>query len=115
LWVPTKIPDAPKIPHHGRENGCSEEMFGAFGGKPILCVASDEVLNERNEGTSNIDWYTYRTSDIKIKVNGELNNRKVLTTRKDKDIQIGIDINGDITVSTNCFDTLKAKILMDNI
>ncbi|NLD25859.1 MAG: hypothetical protein GX661_00710 [Acholeplasmataceae bacterium] len=100
-----------KIPHHARENGCSEELFAAFGTKPLLCIASDEVLNDRNEGTSSVDWYNARTSDKKVLINGELQNRKVLTTRKDKDIYVGIDTNGNISVKTNCFSEVKATIL----
>lgn len=96
-----------KVPHHGRENGCSEEMFNAFGREPLLCIASDEILNERNEGTSNIQWYTDRTSDEKIIINGEMQNRKVLTTRQDKDIYVKISDAGEIQINTNCFRHLR--------
>ncbi len=100
-----------KVPHHGRKNGCSHELFDAFGNKPILCIASDEILNERNEGTSNIQWYADRTSDQKIKIDGEMQNRKVLTTRKDKDIFLKITDGGELEVMTNCFQNEKSKIL----
>lgn len=100
-----------KIPHHGRENGCSEEMFSLFDNKPILCVASDEVLNDRNQGTSNIDWYTKRTSDTKVSINNEMQNRKVLTTRNDKDIMTTFTIGGNIAVLTNCFSEIKGQIM----
>lgn len=100
-----------KVPHHGRENGCSQEMFNLFGDKPLLCIASDEVLNDRNEGTSNIDWYTERTSDKKVNIDGVMQNRKVLTTRNDKDIYLKLDDNGNLYVGTNCFKDKKDEIL----
>lgn len=100
-----------KIPHHGRENGCSPEMFDAFGDKPILCIASDKILDEDNEGTANIQWYSDRTSDQRININGTMQNRKVLTTRKDKDICVKVSDTGNITVITNCFRDIKPLIL----
>jgi len=100
-----------KVPHHGRKNGCSQELFDAFGQNPLLCVISDEVLNERNEGTSATKWYTDRTSDDEILINGTKKNRCVLTTRSDKDIYLEIDENGTIAVSTNAFSKDKEKIL----
>ena len=100
-----------KVPHHGRENGCSQEMLDAFAGKPYLCIASDEVLNEKNEGTSNIQWYSDRTSDQEINIDGTMQNRKVLTTRKDKDIFLQVSDSGNIKVTTNCFRDIKPQIL----
>jgi len=100
-----------KVPHHGRENGCSDEMFDHFGGKPVLCIASDEVLNDRNQGTSYIEWYTARTSDVKVNINGSMESRKVLTTRKDKDIFIEIPVLGNMAVTTNAFKDLREKLL----
>ncbi len=100
-----------KVPHHGRENGCSQELFDAFRGEPLLCIASDEILNEKNEGTSNIAWYANRTSDKKIGVDGEMQSRKVLTTRKDKDIFIQISDAGELKVVTNNFKDIKSKVL----
>jgi competence protein ComEC len=99
-----------KIPHHGRENGCSEEMFNLFGAKPLACIASDEVLNERNEGTSSIDWYHRRTSDDPIPVNGAFESRRVFTTRKDKDIYLQINEEGSINFSTNVFAEIRKEI-----
>lgn len=99
-----------KVPHHGRENACSQEMFNAFGSPPALCVVSDEVLNEKNEGTSNTLWYTVRTSDEKLKINNNLVSRKVLTTRSDKDILLNISPAGEISVNTNCFANALAEI-----
>jgi len=100
-----------KVPHHGRENGCSEEMFNAFKQKPLLCVVSDKILDETNEGTSNIAWYEDRTSDQKIMIDGKLQSRLVLTTRKDKDIFISISDKGNLDVKTNYFSELRKEIL----
>ena len=100
-----------KIPHHGRVDGSSQEMFDAFGIEPILCIASDEVLNEKNEGTSNIKWYSDRTSDIMVNIDGSMQNRKVLTTRKDKDIYLQISDTTIMSVQTNCFKDIKPQIL----
>lgn len=100
-----------KIPHHGRVNGCSQEMFDAFEKKPLVCIASDQVLNEKNEGTSNIPWYADRTSDKKLLIDEEMKNRLVLTTRKDKDIYLEIEEDGIIKISTNVFSNVRDKIL----
>ena len=100
-----------KVPHHGRENGCSQAMFEAFDKKPLLRIASDEVLNEKNEGTSNIQWYSDRTSDEKINIDGTMQNRKILTTRKDKDIYLQVSDAGIVQVNTNCFQDRKGEIL----
>ncbi|TCL38880.1 hypothetical protein EV210_103364 [Anaerospora hongkongensis] len=99
-----------KVPHHGRENACSQDMSDAFGSSPVLSVVSDEVLNEKNEGISNTPWYTARTNDEKIKINNNLVSRKVLTTRSDKDIFLKISPTGKISVNTNYFANVLAEI-----
>lgn len=100
-----------KIPHHGRENGCSEEMFEAFNGEPLLCIASDKVLDEQNEGTSNIGWYKHRTSDEKIMIDNQWQSRWVLTTRNDGDIFLSISNEGDIEVITHACKSLRKELL----
>jgi beta-lactamase superfamily II metal-dependent hydrolase len=100
-----------KVPHHGRENGCSEEMFEAFGEEPLLCIASDKVLDEQNEGTSNIDWYKERTSEKTVQIDGVKQKRFVLTTRKDKDINLSISNSGNIEIKTNVFKDVREEIL----
>jgi beta-lactamase superfamily II metal-dependent hydrolase len=99
-----------KVSHHGRENGCSQEMFDLFGDKPIACIASDESLNERNAGTSNIEWYRTRTSDTPVLVNGTHESRKIFTTRKDKDIACSISTDGNLSFQTNVFSELRKKL-----
>jgi len=99
-----------KVPHHGRENGCSQEMFNWFKGEPILCILSDQIINEKNQGTTNTQWYTDRTSKKKVKIDGKMQDRYVLTTRKDHDINVEIASNGSIEIRTKVFDTLRGKI-----
>jgi len=98
-----------KVPHHGRENGCSEELFKAFGAKPKLCIVSDEILSEKNEGTSDINWYEHRTAGFLV--DGKKPERKVLTTRSDKDIFVSVSKTGTMQVQTNCFKDIREKLL----
>ncbi len=100
-----------KVPHHGRVNGCSKEMFEALGDKPLLCIASDKVLDNTNEGTSNISWYGENTSDDLVLIDGKMEKRKVLTARKDGDIYLSISKEGEISVVTNCFKDVREKIM----
>lgn len=101
-----------KVPHHGRENGCSDEMFDAFGGKPLLCIVSDQVLNEENEGTSNVAWYNERTQGVLFTQGGEeQQERKVLTTRNDGDIYLKISDNGDVHVTVQALRDARTQIL----
>lgn len=100
-----------KVPHHGRENGCSEELFNLVGKKPLICLLSDEALCQRNEGTANTAWYTARTSDTKISIDGAMSNRKVLTTRSDKDVLLTVSELGDVAVKTNYFKEARPQIL----
>lgn len=100
-----------KIPHHGRENACSQELFDCIGSKPLLGIISDEEINDRNESTASTSWYSSRISDEQLLIDGELQSRKVLTTRKDKDICIAISDQGGIVIKTNCFSGVKDSIL----
>lgn len=98
-----------KVSHHGRENGCSEELFDAFGAIPKLCIVSDEILNEKNEGSSNIKWYDDRTEGSLV--DGKKSERKVLTTRNDKDIFVSVSHTGVMQVQTNCLKDIREKLL----
>ena len=99
-----------KVPHHGRDNGCSLQEFDAFGSQPLLCVVSDKVLDEQNEGTANTAWYTNRTSDQVLNINGKMESRKVLTTRKDDDIYLEICGDGSVKLATKCFSNARQQI-----
>ncbi|MBE7415395.1 MAG: hypothetical protein HS130_09295 [Deltaproteobacteria bacterium] len=98
-----------KIPHHGRENGCSLELFRSIGRKPLIGLVSDEVLNDRNEGTSSIGWYSDKIQDQAVEINGSFENRKVLTTRSDKNILIKIKSDGKLQIFTNVFSELERQ------
>ena len=100
-----------KIPHHARLNGCSQEMFDCFGAKPLVGVASDEELNDRNEETCSVSWYSQKISDNKILIDGEMQNRKVLTTRSDGDIYLEITEQGSIAIQTHCLQKIRDKLL----
>ena len=98
-----------KVPHHGRENGCSDEIFEAFEKPPLLCIVSDEVLNDKNEGTSNVQWYTDRSNGFPV--DGKQEKRYSLTTRTDRDIYLGIDDTGQMAVMTNALKDIREKVL----
>ncbi len=104
-----------KVPHHGRINGCSEELLGLFGEKPLLCIISDKPIDDQNQNTAKTSWYTQRTSNEEININGIMENRKVLTTRSDGDISLGISSSGEIEVVTNCFSQIKSGLLEEEI
>ena len=63
--------------HHGRENGCCEELFSRTGLNPAIVVISDSGIEYATQET--VAWYRARTQGITL--NGE--KRRVLTTRRD--------------------------------
>ena len=63
--------------HHGRENGCCEELFSWTGLKPAVVVISDSGIEHATQDT--VGWYRNRATGIDL--NGE--RRHVLTTRQD--------------------------------
>ena len=89
-----------KAPHHGRENGCSEELFKHI--SPTLCIISDKSMDKDNENTVATDWYTKRSKGCTI-ANSDNNPRYVLTTRNDKSIFIKVNDKGTwwVYVDTN--------------
>ena len=62
--------------HHGRENGCSEELFTRTGLNPALVVISDSGIEFSTQET--VAWYCAHTQAIMLY--GE--KRRVLTTRR---------------------------------
>jgi len=80
--------------HHGRENGCSEEMFGLF--RPQLTIFSDGRKQHGTQETNN--WYASRTAGIPdySKPRGLFGQplRKVMTTRSDGTITIDVEQHG---------------------
>ena len=87
--------DILKVPHHGRKEGCSEELFKYI--HPKLCIVSDKPIDDSNRNTVATAWYEARTKGIRF---GN-NVRKVLTTRNDGSIFIEVSDNGSWTVYLN--------------
>jgi len=73
-----------KVPHHGRSEGCSDELFKYI--TPKLCIISDKPIDESNKNTVATSWYSARTTGIYF--GNEL--RKVLSTRNDGSIFIDV-------------------------
>lgn len=85
--------------HHGRENGCSEEIFEIC--HPELVIFSD---GRKQYGTQETrDWYATRTRGIPdfSRPGGILGQplRKVMTTRRDGTITIDVATDGRFLVS----------------
>jgi competence protein ComEC len=86
-----------KVPHHGRAEGCSDELFKYI--FPQLCIISDKPIDDTNKNTVSTDWYTKRSSGANIVgINGK---RKVLSTRNDGSIFIDVQADGNWTVYPN--------------
>jgi beta-lactamase superfamily II metal-dependent hydrolase len=86
--------------HHGRENGCCEEVFAIC--RPQLILFSD---GRKQFGTQETrDWYASRASGIPdlSKPTGLFGPplRKVMTTRRDGTITIDVAPGGNYNVTT---------------
>lgn len=82
-----------KVSHHGRDVGCSNELFDVI--SPRLCIISDKSIDSSNENTECVDWYCNRASGCRIvKADGTAEERQVLTTRNDGSIHLQIDNGG---------------------
>ena len=62
--------------HHGRQNGCSEQLFSQTGLNPVIVIISDSGIEYSTQET--VAWYRSRARGMTL--NGE--NRHVLTTRR---------------------------------
>jgi hypothetical protein len=87
--------------HHGRENGCCEEVFDIC--RPQLIVMSDGRKHYSTQETR--DWYAARAVGIPDHTKpaglfGLRPLRKVMTTRSDGTITIDVNGNGSYSVST---------------
>lgn len=67
--------------HHGRRNGCCEELFN-LGWMPQIVVISDDLKQYQTQETTS--WYYARSSGISF----DGDRRHVFTTRSDGDIFI---------------------------
>lgn len=85
--------------HHGRENGCCEELFRLC--RPELVVFSDGSKQHGTQETSG--WYSNRTTGIPdlSRAGGLLGppRRKVMTTRSDGSIRIAVEVDGRYLVT----------------
>ena len=79
--------------HHGRENGCCEEIFNFC--SPQAVIISDGGKQYATQETCN--WYANRVSGCKTIGRAE---RKVLTTRNDGHITLEVTANGDWFIAT---------------
>lgn len=86
-----------KVPHHGRNEGCCEELFAKI--SPMLCIISDKSLGKDNKNTVATNWYTSKASGCNVV--GSTSKRKVLSTRSDNSIFVEIQQSGDWDVYTN--------------
>jgi beta-lactamase superfamily II metal-dependent hydrolase len=74
--------------HHGRENGCCEELFSHTRLNPIMVAISDSGIQYATQDT--VAWYRQRVQGFVL--NGE--KRHVLTTRRDGRILIDATSTG---------------------
>ncbi|MCL4458142.1 MAG: hypothetical protein M1147_00195 [Nitrospirae bacterium] len=86
-----------KVPHHGRKDGCCEELFELI--SPMLCIISDKAIEKDNENTVATDWYRYRSKGCNVVGCNE--QRKVLSTRSEGSIFISVNDEGNWRVYPN--------------
>jgi competence protein ComEC len=88
-----------KVPHHGRKEGCCEDLFKLSNFKPMLCVISDKAIEKDNRNTIATNWYCKRTSGCNVV--GYSDKKYVLSTRNDGSIYIEVEENGSCTIYPN--------------
>lgn len=85
--------------HHGRDNGCCEELFELC--KPELIIFSDGPKQYESQETHG--WYSSRASGIPDRTRPATifgpARRRVMTTRKDGTITISVELDGQYLVS----------------
>lgn len=79
--------------HHGRENGCCEELYTLTGWKPQVTIISDAGKEYATQDT--VGWYANRTLGCNVVGGG---TRKVFTTRSDGKITINVQRDGQWTI-----------------
>ncbi len=80
--------------HHGRENGCYEELFTNW--IPAAVIISDAGIEHATQET--VNWYANRTRGCVTTAEAP---RKVFTTRSDGKITIDVDAGGTWRISTS--------------
>lgn len=83
--------------HHGRESGYSNEVFQYL--KPQAVVISDKSIVHN---TQEVDHHSVVVgAGVRVKkASGRIEQRHVLTTRKDGDIIFSAQLDGNYTIST---------------
>lgn len=76
--------------HHGRANGCSEELFQRTGWRPRAVIISDAGIQHATQETC--EWYRSRSQGICVI--GDPRERRVITTRTDGTITFTFDSAG---------------------
>ncbi len=90
--------------HHGRENGCCEEVFNFC--SPQAVIISDSYKQHGTQETTN--WYANKASGCKTIGQVE---RKVLTTRNDGHITLEVSPNGNWLIATEAERALRQRRL----
>ncbi|HEX6784254.1 MAG TPA: MBL fold metallo-hydrolase [Sphingomicrobium sp.] len=83
--------------HHGREDGCCEELYTIGGLSPVVTIISDGGLQHATQET--VQWYANRSSGFQL----DGVTRRVLTTRNDGDIAMNIDPGGAIQITAGVY------------
>lgn len=83
--------------HHGREDGCCEELYTVGGLSPVVTIISDGGIQHATQET--VQWYANRSSGFSL----DGTTRRVLTTRRDGDIEMNIDAGGAIQIAVGVY------------
>jgi beta-lactamase superfamily II metal-dependent hydrolase len=83
--------------HHGREDGCCEQLYTVGGLAPVTTIISDGGIQHATQET--VQWYANRSTGFNL----DGVTRRVLTTRSDGDIEMNIDADGSIQVAVGVY------------
>lgn len=79
--------------HHGRENGCHDELFNVM--TPQIIVISDD--NKEHDTQDTHAYYHWRCHGIPVR--GTNRQRHVYTTRSDGSLHIGVNTDSNWTIT----------------
>ena len=83
--------------HHGREDGCCEELYTIGGLSPVVTIVSDSGIQHATQET--VQWYGNRSTGFDL----DGRTRRVLTTRDDGSIEMNIDAGGAIQIAVGLY------------
>ncbi len=96
--------------HHGRENGCCEELFSLTGWRPQIVIISDDYKQYDTQET--VNWYRQRVTGINF--HGSI--RHVFTTRKDGAIYLSATgTSVSIDTSSHLLSSAAARTLLGSL